>query len=499
VTALASTRSGTVVGTTEGDTIVFRGIPFAAPPVGALRWQAPVREAAWTGERDTSVFGAVAVQGQMMLEQMMGGEPPRQSEDCLSLNVWTRSTDGARPVMVWIHGGAFMFGSGSTPWYDGTRFVQHGDVVVVTINYRLGPFGYLYLSDLFDGMEHSGNLGVLDQVAALEWVRDSIGGFGGDPNDVTIFGESAGGGSVGTLLGTPAARGLFRKAIVQSGAASWGLDRSVATDNARQLIAELGIEAGDRDALMAAPTQAILDASAVLGSEITTGTLPFAPVHDAEVLPVPPLEAIAAGMSAGVHVLCGTNFDEMTLFAIVDPALASIDDDGIADRLAKFDRTIDAASLLRTYRDHRVGASTQDIWIAMSTDGLFRIPSIRLVEAHLAHGPAWMYLFTWASPAFGGVLKSTHALEIPFVFDNLDQPGVPLFTGDGAERQGIADRMHAAWLAFVGTGSPQHADTPAWPQYDLDRRPTMQIDAEWQLLDDPMGDERKFWEHETAL
>lgn len=496
---ITTTRSGQVRGTAHDDVLVFRGIPFAAPPVGELRWQLPQREAAWEGVRDATTFGPIAVQGQMILEQLMGGEASEQSEDCLFLNVWTPATDGSRPVMVWIHGGAFQFGSGSTPWYDGSRFVQHGDVVLVTINYRLGPLGFMFLDELFDGFSGSGNLGIADQVAALEWVRDNIAGFGGDPNDVTIFGESAGAGSVGTLLGTPSARGLFSKAILQSGAASWGLSTDDANVRTRKVLAELGITPGDTDALMAATSESIVAASAILGSEVGSGGLPYAPVHDGHVLPAPPLDAIADGSSAGVAVLCGTNADEMTLFTIVDPTLATLDDAGIAERLAGFDPTIDAASLLRTYRDHKAGASTQDVWVAMASDGVFRIPAIQLVEAHRAHGPAWMYYFTWATPAFGGVLKSTHALEIPFVFDNLDQPGVEMFTGDGADRQSIADGMHAAWIAFARTGDPSHPGIPAWPAYDLDRRATMQIDATWQLVDDPEGDVRKYWEHETTL
>jgi para-nitrobenzyl esterase len=222
-------------------------------------------------------------------------------------------------------------------------------------------------------------------------------------------------------------------------------------------------------------------------------------VHDGVVLPEPPLDAIANGSSADVHVLCGTNADEMTLFSLMDPALATLDDAAVIERLAVLDATIDATSLLQTYRDRREGASTTDIWIAMATDGVFRIPAIRLVEAHLPHGTAWMYLFTWPSPAFGGMLKSTHALEIPFVFDNLHQLGVGLFTGEGAERQSIADAMHVAWLAFAHRHNPAHDAIPDWPPYDLDRRATMRIDAEWELLHDPMGDERKYWEHQTAL
>jgi para-nitrobenzyl esterase len=216
-------------------------------------------------------------------------------------------------------------------------------------------------------------------------------------------------------------------------------------------------------------------------------------VHDGLVLPRPPMDAIRDGSSAGVTVLCGTNLDEMTLFNLIDPTLATIDDAGIIARASNWYGD-GAHGMYNGYRDAMPGASGQDIWTALSTDALFRIPALRLVEAHLAHGPAYVYLFTWPSPAFGGVLKSCHALEIPFVFDNLDQPGASMFTGDGPERAEIARRMHAAWIAFVRTASPQHADIPAWPAYDVTTRPTMRIDTEWALLDDPYRDTRILWD-----
>jgi len=491
---VAMTHAGAVEGRAADGVISFKGVPFASAPVGARRWQPPVPVEPWEGTRPAGEFGPVARQGQMMLEALMGGPEPDQSEDCLSLNVWTSGTEGSRPVLVWIHGGAFMFGSGSTPWYDGSQFVRRGDVVVVTINYRLGPFGFLHLADLFDGFEHSGNLGLLDQIAALEWVRDNIAGFGGDPGNVTIFGESAGAGSVGTLLGTPAARGLFHRAVLQSGAASWGLDAAQATQNARRVLDELGVAPGDREALLALDATAVIEAATALGSEVDSATLPFAPVHDGTVLPQPPLDSIRAGSSAGVEVLCGTNADEMTLFTLMDPTVASLDDTTIAGRLADRYPRIDTDEMLRIYREKHAGSSPQDVWVAMSSDAVFRMPAIRLVEAHVAHGPAWMYWFTWPSPAFGGVLRSTHALEIPFVFDNLHLPGISMFTGEGDERAGIASRMHATWLAFAHSGDPNHRGIPQWPRYDLERRPTMRIDTEWSLVHDPDGEQRKYWE-----
>jgi para-nitrobenzyl esterase len=392
--------------------------------------------------------------------------------------------------MVWIHGGAFIWGSGDTPWYDGTKFAVHGDVVVVTINYRLGPFGFLHLADVFDGeFAGSGNAGILDQIAALEWVRDSIAGFGGDPERVTVFGESAGAASVGTLLGTPAARGLFRGAIPQSGAASWVSTREQATKVAQLVVDRLGV--GDVDALLAKSTDEILAAMPDF-REDGVGSLPFQPVVDDVVLHQPPLAAIAAGNAAGVHVLTGTNLTEMTLFTLSDPAMGTLDDEAIRGRLhAAFGPA--GVSLLGDYRSRRPGATPQELWLALSTDGVFRIPGIRLLEAQIAHGPVWSYLFTFESPVFGGILRSTHALEIPFVFDTLDGSGADMLTGTGPERQGIADAMHGAWIAFARHGDPRHAGIPEWPGYDLVRRATMRFDAECEVLDDPeQGDRLAF-------
>ncbi|MGH8979270.1 MAG: carboxylesterase/lipase family protein, partial [Acidimicrobiia bacterium] len=246
---IAATRSGKVEGGEHDGILVFKGIPYATPPVGARRWLAPEREEPWDGVRDATQFSAQSAQGAFAMNAMFGGPEPVTSEDSLYLNVWTPACDDAqRPVMVWIHGGAFVFGSGDTPWYHGTAFAKHGDVVVVTINYRLGAFGFLHLADLFgDAFAGSGNAGILDPVAALEWVRDSIAAFGGDPENVTVFGESAGGGSVGTLLGLPAARGLFTKAIPQSGASSWYATREPATSIAQGFLANLGVKPGDTE------------------------------------------------------------------------------------------------------------------------------------------------------------------------------------------------------------------------------------------------------------
>jgi para-nitrobenzyl esterase len=481
---IVATRSGKVEGFERDGVHVFRGIPFAAPPVGPRRWQPPVREEAWEGTRDATSFSAQSAQTEFGLTKIMGQAQPPYSEDSLYLNVWTPGCDDERrPVMVWIHGGAFVWGAGDTPWYDGTKFARHGDVVLVTINYRLNAFGFLHLADLFgERFAGSGNAGILDQIAALEWVHECISAFGGDPDRVTIFGESAGAASVGTLLGTPSARGLFGGAIPQSGAASWIASRERATEVARNLVSKLGVGT-DADALLAAPTDAILAALPAF-REDGANALPFQPVVDDTVLPERPMDAITSGNAAGVRVLTGTNADEMTLFTVADPAIGALDDAGVANRMRNA-FGVAGVKVFESYRARRPGTTPPELWTQLATDGVFRIPAIRLLEAQAAHAPVWSYFFSFASPVFGGVLRSTHALEIPFVFDNLDRGGAEMLTGSGPERQAIADAMHRAWIAFARDGNPNHAGLPEWPQYDLERRATMRFDTVCELLDDP--------------
>jgi para-nitrobenzyl esterase len=498
--AIVETRSGKVQGLELDGVHVFRGIPFAKPPVGNLRWAAPQREEPWNDVRDATEFSPESAQTPFAMAQIFGGPQPAHSEDALYLNVWTPGVDDAkRPVLFWIHGGAFMNGSGSTPWYDGTRFARHGDVVVVTINYRLGALGFLHLTDLFgDEVAGSGNAGILDQVAALEWVRDNIEAFGGDPNRVTIFGESAGAGSVGTLLGTPAARGLFGGAIAQSGAASWYSSRRRADQIAARVVEALGVKPGDLAALRAKTVDEVLAAQTAVGlarGGLSAGGeigLPFQPVIDDVVLAAPPLDTIAAGNADGVRLLVGTNRHEMTLFHLLDQSLADIDAEGLAQRASDWFAPERAAAIIAGYQSRREGEAIRDVWTDLSTDAVFRIPAIRLAETQLAHGPVWMYLFTWETPLLD-TLRSTHALEIPFVFDTLDAPGASVFTGTDEGRQPIADAMHRAWIAFARDDAPQHGGLPEWPQYDGSRRATMRFDTTLEVLDDPAGADRQLW------
>jgi para-nitrobenzyl esterase len=492
---IVETRSGKVQGKLKGRVIQWRGIPYAAPPVGARRFLPPARPEPWAGVRDGTRFGPVSLQPRSPMEGLLGGQQLDASEDCLYLNVFAPATEGSgRPVMVWIHGGAFTGGSGSTPWYDGTTFAAKGDVVVVTINYRLGLLGFLHLADVAgERYAMSGNCGILDEIAALQWVKDNISAFGGDPDQVTVFGESAGGMSIGTLLAMPAASGLFQRAILQSGSTSAYRGREQAAKVTASVLTTLGV--GPHE-LAGVPAARLLEAQvAVAGGSVEGGYMAFQPVVDGVSLPEPPAVAIEAGSAAGVRVLAGSTHDEMTLFLTFDTAMAALDDAGLARRGSALVGEAAFPQVVAGYRASRAGSTPAELLEAIMTDLVFRIPAIRLAEAQIAHGtPAWMYRFDWTTPAFGGRLKATHALDIPFMWDIVGKPGVEMLTGDRPDRQALADRMHAAWLAFARSGDPSTALLPDWPSYDLSRRATMIFDDVCRIEDDPAAAERLLWE-----
>ena len=483
--AVVETHGGRVEGIEKDGVLQFRGIPFAAPPVGELRWRPPRPPEPWPGVRSAAGFGPMAPQGPPQFTFFAGAEQPPMSEaECLTLNVLTGGLGGdPRPVVVWIHGGGFTAGSGRNPWYNGTSFARRG-LVVVTVNYRLGALGFLHLGDELPG---SGNCGLLDQVAALEWVRDNIAAFGGDPGRVTVFGESAGGMSIGALLGTPAASGLFRQAVAQSGAASTANDPERAADAAERLLSRIG----GRDALRAASWERIVEAQGEVVAAMRggAGELPFMPVVDGVVLPRVPLETVAGGAAGSVRLLTGTTRDEMTLFLAGATNGIGMDE---ATAVRRLERTCPGAgrTLYDAYRAE-LGDGTRpgDVWVAVETDRVFRIPAIELAAAQARHTPdVWMYLFTWESPAMGGDLRSCHALEIPFVWNTLAISGP--FSGGGPEAEALAAEMHAAWIAFAAGGDP------GWERYEEGRRATRVFGPGGGLVDDPMAATRRLWEAE---
>jgi len=426
-------------------------------------------------------------------------EMPPESEDCLFLNVWTPALDDGikRSVLFWCHGGGFTSGSGSSKLYDGERLVRRGDVVVVTVNHRLGPLAYLYLDDLANGQyASSGNAGMLDLVAALEWVRDNIAAFGGDPGNVTIFGESGGGAKVSVLMAMPTAVGLFHRAIIQSGPGLRMTGRATATKRAENLMGALGISTSEVERLQAVPVEQIFEAHVTLNPNRIGG---WAPVVDGQTLPSHPFDPVAPSISANVPLIIGTNKDEAALFLLADQTLPSLDRVGLYKRVHT--AVGDAAeSLIATYQLTRPQALPADMLTAISTDQM-RIQSVRLAERKYAQGaaPAYMYLFTWETPRLNGRLKSCHALEIAFVFDNLFY-GRGL-NGDGSEIQPIADNMSEAWLAFAREGLPAYRELPTWPVYTTRERATMIFDRVCHIENDPFGEERKAWDgvHITGL
>ncbi len=494
---LVRTASGLVRGV-EGlvqGVSAFWGIPYAAAPVGSRRLRPPMPPAPWDGELEASVPGHVAPQRQGPLERAFGGYG-EVHEDCLTVNVWTPGTDASpgRPVLVWVHGGSFTTGTGAIPWYDGSRLAARGDVVVVTFNYRLGALGFLHLGDLGgEAWAGSGNAGLLDQVAALRWVRANITGFGGDPARVTVFGESAGAMSIATLLAMPGATGLFGRAILQSGAGTFVQDRATATALAVDLLDELGVPQGDLARLADVPLEDVLDAQSVTGGRRAGVGLAYMPVVDGATLPTRPEAALAAGSAAEVSVLIGTNRDEMRLFSAVAPeAFAAEDEAALEDHVAAIPDVgaSGAPTIVTAYRRRWPDLSPTDLHVVIHTDHAFRRPAQRLAALQAQAGAgAWAYWFTWSSPILGGLLGSYHGLEIPFVFDNLDRPGIDMLTGGGDHLQPLADQMADAWLAFARDGDP------GWPAYDpAVARATMRFDLPPELLSDPDPDLRLAWE-----
>lgn len=488
-TPIVDTACGPIFGRAREGVLLFAGIPYAAPPVGERRFMPPEPHPIWHEPRDATRFSPAAPQ--VPTGGLTSAVPVPWSEDCLTLNVTTPALDDARrPVLFWIHGGHYRTGQGSIPWYDGTRFARDGGVVVVTINYRLGALGFTDLSRFGQPFDESGANGTADQIAALRWVQANIAAFGGDPTRVTIAGESAGAFSVCTLLASPAATGLFRGAIAQSGGAHNTLPKHAGERVADALLEALAVDS--MAALQALPAESILagqraviDRFASESERLAAFGVPvaeFYPVEGNAVVPESPINAIRAGRGAHVPVLAGTNRDETTLWGY-----GTVDD----ARLSRTAERLGATAVLEVYRRERPGASPHDLLVALTTDHDFRIPAVRLLEARMTAPSGtdrnWLYWFTWPSRAFGGRLGATHALEIPFAFNNLDRPGVDVFIGPGPRPDALAGTMHRAWTRFV------HDLNPGWPTYEPATRATMRFDAESGIVHDPDGAARGAW------
>ena len=501
--SVIETTAGYVRGSRIPEGLVFRGIPYANAPIGMRRLRLPSAVAGWPAIRDCTNFGYDFPQprfGRIGLRAAFMSAC-RRNEDALCMNVWTSSTTGRpKPTMVWIHGGGFVVGSGATPIYDGRSFARDG-VVLVTLNYRLHALGFLYLDELFEDAESTGNLGILDQLEALRWVRDNIAAFGGNPGNVTIFGESAGALSVGALLALPAARGLFRRAILESGAAWQGLRPSRATRIASRVLELLNVQPGDWGGLARVPPRSVARAAARvswLESERLLGDdhgerFCFQPVLDSSTSGRRAVERIAAGSAEGVDLIVGTCADEFRLFTWAVPRIlrSMLPRQQIESYFKHCGLSAD--DVLGAYREQRTGASTQSLLAAIEGDEMFTMPAVRLAEAQTKDQKAsvWMYRFTWKTPIRGGALGACHGLEIPFVFDSLDRAGGLWGSAPPAD---LARAMHRAWVSFATAGDPNCDELPLWPRYNLESRPVMRFGVERDVVLDPDGAIRQLWE-----
>jgi para-nitrobenzyl esterase len=487
--ATVNTAYGKLRGGMQGKVHSFKGIPYGASTAGA-RFLPPSKPQPWTGVRDALELGPASPQvPSMLIPEAMAQQPKNDgngSEDCLHLNLWTPSTSGKRPVMVWLHGGGYSAGSSNWNMYNGGNLAAKQDVVVVTVTHRLNVFGYLYLADLgSEKFAQASNVGMLDIVAALEWVHGNISQFGGDPSNVTIFGQSGGAGKVSTLMAMPAAKGLFHRAIVQSGSEVRGTPRDRATRGAEALLTTLGLKSNQLDQLQQLPQAKLLEAMRA------TRGLQLGPVVDGRTLPVNPFDPTAPVISEDVPLMIGSTETEVTWSTATnyDP----LDDVALQTRVKDSLKLDDAAAskLIAVYKKGRPKASNLDLFLILSTDvSNFRTGTDAEAErkSQLGKAPAYKYYFQWYSPVRDGKPRSFHTLDIPFVFQNVDI--CASMTGTGADRQPLSDKMSAAWASFARIGNPNHKGIPKWLPFNTADRTTMIFNNECRAVNDPYKEER---------
>ncbi len=504
---LVKVKQGKLEGVYENGLYIFKGVPYAAPPVGELRWMPPQAPKSWEGVRKADKFGAVAPQIWPTTGPLaMFREVEPQSEDCLFLNIWTQGIDNKkRPVMLWIHGGAFVFGSGSSISYNTGSLAKRGDIVEITINYRLGELGFLRLKDVTGGkIPSTGNEGLLDQIAALKWVKENIAAFGGDPKNITVFGESAGGMSIGCLLAMPAAKKLFQKAICESGVGSTAISKATANVTAEQFLKILGVNKDNAETLRTLGVEKILSTDAPLKLAVTRpGEAPratvTAPVVDGQLIPDATNRVARKGSAKGIPVIIGTNRDEWKLFGLMQPGIQQMDEAGVKARLNAIISPEYVPELVEAYKKalvkRGVNPTPMEILSAIHTDAMFRMPSIDLVEAQRDNGAkAYNYIFDWVSPVMGGVLGACHALEIGFVHGTYNDK----FCGSGPEADKLSQCIQDAWLAFARKGNPSVECLGPWPEYGK-KRMTMILGKNIHAVESPYEDERKAWENVNRL
>lgn len=498
---MVDTTSGKVRGATREGILSFKGIPYGANTGGKHRWLPPQPVAAWGGVRDALDYGPRAPQNERPAKEPHLAwirDTRAYSEDCLVINVFTpglgnQGDNKKRPVLLYIHGGGFTTGASSAPGLDGHNFARRGDVVLVTLNHRLNLFGHLSLAESSDARyADSGNVGMLDVIAGLKWVRENIANFGGDAANVTISGQSGGASKVAVMMAMPQAQGLFHKAIIQSASSLLRMATpEAAARNTHHLLAQLGIDSKNVSALLDIPTATLLQAmpKAVAAAGRVDN---YRPVVDGRSLPVHPFDPAAPAISAKVPLMIGSAETEMTFSYSQAMENFAYDEPQTLARIQGF-VGVDAAKakeLMSLYRESRPNATPGDLWVAISTDHQYRRNGIRASELKAAQNaaPSWHYLFTWKTPVMDGLLKSPHTICIPFSFGNVDiAEGI---TGKGADRYALQHNMMDAWYAFMRSGNPNHPGIPQWKPYDAKEHPTMIFDVPCRGVNDPAREER---------